>query len=297
MGKLDGKVAVITGAASGIGRGTAIWFAGEGAAVVIADLNVEGGEAAVRDCKENGGRAVFQKTDVSAEAEVKAAVARAVKEFGRLDIIYNNAGLGGAVGPIDETTVENWDKSIGILLRSVFLGMKFAIPEMRKAGGGSIISTASVAGLRGGAGPHAYSAAKAAVINLTRSVALEVGKDRIRVNCICPGGINTPLINSRVPGGEPVAEQFLSQIQPIPRAGHPQDIAAMALFLASDDSEWVTGTAMVIDGGLPQAAPRSGRIAGRRKQCRGISRGLRLKINESWRTKNLSHACAAGGRG
>jgi len=250
MGRLDGKVAVITGAASGIGRGTAIRFAGEGAAVVIADLNVEGGEAAVRDCKENGGRAVFQKTDVSAEAEVKAAVARAVKEFGRLDIMFNNAGLGGAVGPIDETTVENWDKSLAILLRSVFLGMKFAIPEMRKVGGGSIISTASVAGLRGGAGPHAYSAAKAAVINLTRSVALEVGKDRIRVNCICPGGINTPLINSRLPGGEQVAEQFLAQIQPIPRAGHPHDIAAMALFLASDDSEWVTGTAMVVDGGL-----------------------------------------------
>jgi NAD(P)-dependent dehydrogenase (short-subunit alcohol dehydrogenase family) len=250
MGRLDGKVAVITGAASGIGRGTAIRFAGEGAAVVIADLNVEGGEAAVRDCRENGGRAVFQKTDVSLEAEVKAAVARAVKEFGRLDIMYNNAGLGGAVGPIDETTVENWDKTMAMLLRSVFLGMKFAIPEMRKAGGGSIISTASVAGLRGGAGPHGYSAAKAAVINLTRSVALEVGKDRIRVNCICPGGINTPLINTRLPGGEAVAEQFLAQIQPIPRAGHPQDIAAMALFLASDDSEWVTGTAMVVDGGL-----------------------------------------------
>jgi len=239
MGRLENKVAVITGAASGIGRGTAIRFAGEGAAVVIADLNVEGGEAAVRDCKENGGRAVFQKTDVSAEADVKAAVARAVKEFGRLDIMYNNAGLGGAVGPIDETTVENWDKSLAILLRSVFLGMKFAIPEMRKVGGGSIISTASVAGLRGGAGPHAYSAAKAAVINLTRSVALEVGKDRIRVNCICPGGINTPLINTRLPGGEPVAEQLLAQIQPIPRAGHPHD-AAMALFLASNDSEWVT---------------------------------------------------------
>jgi NAD(P)-dependent dehydrogenase (short-subunit alcohol dehydrogenase family) len=262
MGRLDGKVAVITGAASGIGRGTAIRFAGEGAAVVIADLNVEGGEAAVRDCRENGGRAVFQKTDVSAEAEVKAAVVRAVKEFGRLDIMYSNAGLGGAVGPIDETTVENWDKTMAILLRSVFLGMKFAIPEMRKAGGGSIISTASVAGLRGGAGPHAYSAAKAAVINLTRSVALEVGKDRIRVNCICPGGINTPLINTRLPGGEAVAEQFLAQIQPIPRAGHPQDIAAMALFLASDDSEWVTGTAMVVDGGLTAGSAAFGQNRG-----------------------------------
>ncbi|HUO04663.1 MAG TPA: SDR family oxidoreductase [Candidatus Binataceae bacterium] len=250
MGKLDGKVAVITGAASGIGRATAVRFAGEGAKVVIADLNADGGESAVRDCKENGGSAVFQKTDVAAEAQVKALVDRAVKEFGRLDIIYNNAGLGGATGPIEETTIENWDKSMAVLLRSVFLGMKFAIPEMRKAGGGSVISTASVAGLRGGAGPHAYSAAKAAVINLTRSVALEVGKDKIRVNCICPGGINTPLLYKFVPGGQQVAEQFLAHIQPIQRAGHPEDIAAMALFLAGPDSEWVTGQAFTVDGGL-----------------------------------------------
>src|SRR5208282_557774 len=250
MGKLDGKVAVITGAASGIGRATAIRLAGEGAAVVIADLNLEGGESAVRDCRENGGRAVFQKTDVSSEQEIKAAIDRAVREFGRLDIIFNNAGLGGAVGTVEEITVDNWDRTMVILLRAVFVGIKYSVPEMRKVGGGSIISTASVAGLRGGAGPHAYSAAKAAVINLTRSVALEVGKDKIRVNCICPGGINTPLISKRVPGGAPVAEQFLSQIQAIPRAGHPEDIANMALFLAGDDSEWVTGQAMVVDGGL-----------------------------------------------
>jgi NAD(P)-dependent dehydrogenase (short-subunit alcohol dehydrogenase family) len=250
MGKLDGKVAVITGAASGIGRATAARFAGEGAAVVIADLNREGGESAVRDCKENGGRAVFQLTNVESEHDIKAAVDRAVKEFGRLDVMFNNAGLGGAVGTIEETTTENWDRTLAILLRAVFLGMKYSVPEMRKAGGGSIISTASVAGLRGGAGPHAYSAAKAAVINLTRSVALEVGKDRIRVNCICPGGINTPLLNRFIPGGEQTTEQLLTMAQAIPRAGHPQDIAAMATFLASDDSEWITGTAMVVDGGL-----------------------------------------------
>jgi len=250
MGRLDKKVAVITGAASGIGLATAARFAGEGAAVVIGDLNEEGGAAAVRQCKENGGRAVFQKWDVSVEGEIKALVDRAVKEYGRLDIIFNNAGLGGAVGTIEEMTVENWDKTQAILLRAVFVGMKYAAPEMRKAGGGSIISTASVAGLRGGAGPHAYSAAKAAVINLTRSVALELGPDKIRVNCICPGGINTPLIFSRIPGGQQTAEMFLSQIQPIRRAGLPDDIANMALFLASDESEWVTGTAMVVDGGL-----------------------------------------------
>ncbi len=254
MGRLDNKVAVITGAASGIGLATAVRFAGEGAAVVIGDLNEDGGQSAVRQCRENGGRAVFQRCDVAAEADIKALIERAVKEFGKLDVIFNNAGLGGAVGTIEEVTVENWDRTMAILLRAVFVGMKYAVPEMRRIGGGSIISTASVAGLSGGRGPHAYSAAKAAVINLTRSVALEVGKDRIRVNCICPGGINTPLLYNRLPGGQETTAQFLSQIQPIPRAGLPDDIANMALFLASDESEWVTGTAMVVDGGLTAGA-------------------------------------------
>ncbi len=250
MDRLKGKVAVITGAASGIGRATAIKFAGEGAAVVIADLNVEGGEAAVRDCKENGGRAVFQKTDVSAEAEVKALIARALKEFGRLDIIYNNAGIVGATGSIEQTSVEDWDKSQAILLRGVFLGMKHAAPELRKAGGGSIISTASVAGIRGLLGVHAYCAAKAGVVNLTRSVALELAKDKIRVNCICPGGINTPILHRNQPGAKDAMEQWMATVQPIQRAGHPEDIAGMALYLASDDSEFVTGQAMVVDGGM-----------------------------------------------
>jgi len=280
MGKLDGKVAVITGAASGIGRATAARFAGEGASVVIGDLNTEGGESAVRECKENGGNAVFQKTDVSAEADVKSLVERAVKEFGRLDIIYNNAGLGGAVGPIEEMTVENWDKSLAILLRSVFLGMKYSVPQLRKAGGGSIISTASVAGLRGGAGPHPYSAAKAAVINLTRSVALEVGKDKIRVNCICPGGINTPLLYNMIPGGKQVTEQFLAHIQPIQRAGRPEDIAAMALFLASDDSEWATGQAFVIDGGLTAGSAAFGSQQGMQMSLPGGFAGPSFEMGQ-----------------
>src|ERR1700689_5039036 len=255
MDRLKGKVAVITGAASGIGRATAIKFAGEGAAVVIADLNVEGGEAAVRDCKENAGRAVFQKTDVSAEAEIKALVARAITEFGRLDIIYNNAGIGGAVGPLEQISVEDWDKSQAVLLRGVFLGMKHAAPELRKAGGGSIISTASVAGIRGFNGLHAYCAAKAGVVNLTRSAAMEFAKDKIRVNCICPGGINTPILHRNQPGVKEAMEQFMAKAQPIPRAGHPEDIAGMALYLASDDSEFVTGQAMVVDGGLTVGSP------------------------------------------
>jgi NAD(P)-dependent dehydrogenase (short-subunit alcohol dehydrogenase family) len=248
MGKLDKKVAVITGAASGIGRSTAIRFAGEGASVVIADLNKEGGEAAVRDCKENGGNAIFQLTDVTSEENIKGAVDRAVKEFGKLDIIYNNAGLGGATGPIEKTAADNWDRTFSILLRAVFLGIKYAAPELRKAGGGSIISTASIAGLRGTPGIPAYGAAKAGVISLTKSAAIEFAKDKIRVNCICPGLIATPLTYNRIPGGEQTATQLFKAFQPYPRSGRPEDIAAMALFLASDDSEFVSGQAMVVDG-------------------------------------------------
>jgi NAD(P)-dependent dehydrogenase (short-subunit alcohol dehydrogenase family) len=249
MGRLDNKVAVITGAASGMGRGTAIRFAGEGASVVIADLNEEGGAAAIRECLEKGGNAIFQKTDVTSETDIHATIARAVKEFGKLDIIFNNAGLVGAAGSIEQTAVDDFDRTYAVLVRGVFLGMKHAIPEMRKIGGGSIISTASVAGLAGGYGPHAYSAAKAAVINLTRSVSLEVAKHKIRVNCICPGGINTPIFNALTPDANQM-EQLLAGACPLKRAGHPEDIAAMALFLASDESRWITGTAMLVDGGL-----------------------------------------------
>lgn len=253
MGRLDNKVAVITGAASGMGRATAVRFAGEGAALVIADLNQEGGEAAVRDCRENGGRAVFQRTDVTGETDIKAAVDRAVREFGRLDVIYNNAGIGGAVGPIDKIEVEAWDRTLSVLLRGVFLGIKHAVPEMRKVGGGSIISTASIAGLQGYGRIHAYSAAKAGVVNLTRSAATELAKERIRVNCICPGGILTPLIYNTFPGGQKAATEFLAKGQPFPREGRPEDIANMALFLASDESEWITGAVMVVDGGYTAA--------------------------------------------
>ena len=250
MRRLEGKVAVITGAASGIGAAAALLFAREGAAVVVSDLNDEGGHAVAERCQRSGGRACFQHADVAVEADIVALVDRAVAEYGALHVTFNNAGLGGAVGPIEHTSVADWDRTMAVLLRSVFLGTKHSIAHMRAAGGGSILSTASIAGLRGGAGPHAYSAAKAAVVNLTRSFALELARDNIRINCICPGAINTPLISTRFPGGAAVVEQIFPAIQPLPRCGTPEDIAAMALFLASDEAAFVTGAAMVVDGGF-----------------------------------------------
>lgn len=267
MGRLDNKVAVITGAASGIGQATALRFAGEGAAVVVADLNESGGEATVRGCRENGGRAVFHKTDVSAEADLKALIERAVKEFGRLDITYNNAGFVGALGPLEEITAEAWDRTHAVLLRGVFFGIKHSIPAMRKAGGGSIISTASIAGMRGGFGPTIYSAAKSGVINLTECAAVELAKDRIRVNCICPGGIHTPIVGERTDRGAAA----LAESQPLARAGQPEDIANMALFLASDESDWITGTSMLVDGGYMARAQAFGT---RRPSDWSVSKGF-----------------------
>jgi NAD(P)-dependent dehydrogenase (short-subunit alcohol dehydrogenase family) len=197
---------------------------------------------------------VYQRADVSDEAQMQAAVQRAVDEFGRLDVMFNNAGFGGAIGPIESTPIDEFDRTMNVLFRGVFLGMKHAAPIMKRQGGGSIISTASVAGLRGGLGPHIYSAAKAAVIQLTRCVALELAPHNIRVNCICPGGIATPLIARSIGMPEEealnVARQALKNFQPLKRSGVPEDIAAAALWLSSDDSSFVTGQAITVDGGL-----------------------------------------------
>lgn len=260
MGRLEGSVAVITGGASGMGEATVRRFVDEGARVVIADVQDAKGHAIADKL---AGGAVYQRTDVAQEGDVKAAVARALDEFGRLDCMFNNAGFGGATGPIDEIPVDEYDYTMNILLRGVFLGIKHAAAVMKKQQSGSIISTASVAGLSGGRGPHIYSAAKAAVINLTRSVAIELAEQHIRVNCICPGAIATPLIAAA--SGDPDAldqiRPFIAKFQPIQRSGEGSDIAAAALWLASDESSFVTGHAMVVDGGLtagpmPNAAMR-----------------------------------------
>ncbi|MBM4335595.1 MAG: glucose 1-dehydrogenase [Deltaproteobacteria bacterium] len=248
---LDGRVAIITGGASGIGARTARLFVENGARVVIGDMQEELGRAVAAEL---GGAALFQRTEVSREDDVRALVARAEQAFGRLDCIFNNAGFGGALGPIADTPVEEFDLTFAVLVRGVFLGMKHASPLIARQGG-SVINTASVAALVAGYSPHAYAAAKAAVIQLSRSVALELAPKRVRVNCICPGFIATPLalntVGRRQTDLSRAAESAgMASAQPIPRAGEPEDIAQMALFLASDASSFVTAQHFVVDGGI-----------------------------------------------
>jgi NAD(P)-dependent dehydrogenase (short-subunit alcohol dehydrogenase family) len=257
MGQLEGKVAVITGAASGMGAASAILFAREGAHVVLADLNTAGGEATAQLASDAGHRCVFQRTDVSAEADIQALVARALSEFGRLDVMFNNAGIGGAIGPLEGVTVEDWDRTQAVCLRGVFLGIKHAIAPMRAQGGGAIVSTASIAGIDGYPGLHAYCAAKAGVVNLTRSASIEFAADMIRINCIAPGGVSTPILGGGANYNKEATDAGLVKAQPLPIAGQPEDIAQAALFLASDASRFVTGHCLVVDGGAT-----AGQIAG-----------------------------------
>ena len=252
MTRFEGRVAVVTGGASGIGKATVLRLLDEGASVIAADFNATTGQALVDEVAASGSgaekRIRFIKTDVSVEADVAGAIGAAVGEFGRLDIVANNAGVGGAFGPVEAIEVEDWDWTFAVLVRGVFLGVKHATRVFKEQGdGGAIVNTASVAGLRAGAGPLAYSTAKAGVINLTRAAALELAGDHIRVNAVCPGGINTPLLNY---GNPDAMGQFLDQLQPWPEHGRPEDIAAAICFLASDDARFITGEAMVVDGGL-----------------------------------------------
>jgi NAD(P)-dependent dehydrogenase (short-subunit alcohol dehydrogenase family) len=255
VGRLDGKVAVITGAASGIGKASVKLFAEEGASVVVADIMDDRGMALA---DELGSNAVFLHVDVTQEDQVKAAVDLALERFGRLDCMFNNAGIGGASGPIDLIPAIGFDITIAVLFRSVFFGMKHAAAAMKTQGSGSIISTASIAGLRTGFGGHFYSACKAAVIHMTRTVAVELGPFGIRVNSICPGGIVTSIFGRGLgmdqDGSEAIyekLEEVFSSVQAIARAGLPEDIARTALWLASDESSFVNGAAISVDGAVP----------------------------------------------
>src|SRR6187551_2420808 len=248
MTRLAGRVAVVTGGASGLGRATVMRFLADGAKVVVADLNEANGREtlSVAKAQGHGDNAIFIRCDVANEADVAATVAEAVKRFGRLDIAYLNAGVGGAFGPIAETSVEDWDYTFAVLVRSVFLGMKHASQAMKHGGGGVILVTASIAGMVGGGGSHAYSAAKAAVISLIENVATELGPERIRVVGIAPGVISTPLLHR----GKPERYEAQFRRQPWPDRGEPEVIADVAAFLVSDEARFITGETIKVDGGL-----------------------------------------------
>ncbi len=248
-GRLEGKVAVITGAASGIGAGTARRFVEEGARCVLADLQDEPGQ---RLAAELGEGAAYVHADVSQEDDVAACVAAAVERFGRLDCMFNNAGILGATGPIAEIEASAWQRSIDVLLSSVFYGIKHAARVMIGQGSGVILNTASTAGVRAGLGPHVYTAAKHGVVGLTQSVAPELGRHGIRVNAIAPGGTVTSLTAYVATGDATKLDEAQTRVgrnAPLGRPGQPLDIANAALYLASDEASWVSGAVLVVDAG------------------------------------------------
>lgn len=252
--RLKGKVAIITGGNSGIGQATAVLFAREGARVVIAARDSVSGHHTVEMIKASGGEAVFIQTDVSKELEVRSLIMQVIVKFRRIDILFNNAGI-ELTKPVTETTDEELQKVLDVNFKGVFFGCKYAIPYMLKNKSGVIINTASTAGVVGMPNIAAYSASKGAVISLTRQVAVEYAKEGIRVNAICPGAIMTPMLRRYIDGApDPISvEENMAKIHPMKRIGKPEEIANAALFLASDESSFVTGQAICVDGGLTSA--------------------------------------------
>jgi NAD(P)-dependent dehydrogenase (short-subunit alcohol dehydrogenase family) len=245
--RLEGKVAIITGAGSGIGKATAVLFASEDAKVTVAEINADAGEKTVQEIKKAGGEAIFVKTDATKEADAANMVKATVEEFGKLNILFNNVGTGSG-GTVVTATEEYWDEIMNMNLKPAFFGSKYAIPEMIKAGAGSIINMASIGGLSGQFSAT-FTASKGAVVNLTRSMAIAHAKEGVRVNCVCPGYIDTPMIRYTVLK-DPENRKRVAARHPMNRVGTAEDIAYAVLFLASDEASFVTGVILPVDGGF-----------------------------------------------
>lgn len=247
-GLLTGKVALVTGAGSGIGRASALAFAREGARVVVSDVVVEGGEETVTMITQAGGESIFVKTDVAQAVAVEALIKQAVETYGRLDCAHNNAGIAGAAARTADYSQAHWDRVIAINLKGVWLCMKSEIQQMLSQGGGAIVNTASVAGLVGFRSGSAYVAAKHGVVGLTKTAALEYAKSNIRVNAVCPGVIRTPMFERGLKV-DPRIEDTMAAKEPVGRLGKPEEIAAAVVWLSSDAASFVTGFPMAVDGG------------------------------------------------
>jgi NAD(P)-dependent dehydrogenase (short-subunit alcohol dehydrogenase family) len=249
-GHLSGKVALVTGGGSGIGRATALTFAREGAKVVVADVMVAGGTETVTRIQQVGGEATFVKTDVSQATEVEALIAATVAVYGRLDCAHNNAGIEGVEALTADYPEADWDRVISINLKGVWLCMKYELPQMQRQGGGAIVNTASIAGLVGAHRMSAYVASKHAVAGLTKTAALEYAKAGIRVNAVCPGVIRTPMVERLFFSRHPQAEARLTAFKPIGRLGTPEEVAEAVVWLCSDATSFVTGHTLAVDGGI-----------------------------------------------
>jgi NAD(P)-dependent dehydrogenase (short-subunit alcohol dehydrogenase family) len=243
------KVVLVTGGSYGIGRAAALGFAQRGAKVAIADLDVKRGEDTLRRIKEAGGEAIFVKTDVSSEADVEALVKKTIQTYGRLDCAFNNAGIHKQFIPTLDFTAADWDEMINVNLKSVWLCMKYEIPEMLKQGKGAIVNTSSAAGLVGTPSNPAYPASKHGVVGLTKSTALEFARKGIRVNCVCPGPIRTGMHESLAAVSPDIVQTMNSRV-PMGRIGEPEEVAAAAIWLCSDEASYITGHALPVDGGI-----------------------------------------------
>lgn len=245
-GQFNGKIALVTGAASGIGRASALAFAREGARVVVADLAADGGEETVRMIESAGGAATFCQTDVSKAADVEKLIEQAMNTYGRLDYAHNNAGILGKAAPTADCSEEEWDRQIAVNLKGVWLCMRYEIPQMLKQGGGAIVNTSSAAGLVGMQGLAPYTASKHGVAGLTKAAALDYAKSNVRVNAVCPGFIDTPMVRNI----EDLEGLPTNAMPAMPRMGTPEDVANAVVWLCSDAASYVTGHLLAVDGAM-----------------------------------------------